>query len=86
MTVRWTVRAAEPTEQGCARGENEALLHELRSNSLHAPQVRFISKTYSGAMNRPAIINISYFPYAPVIDNQKHFQANQLHLWYKTLL
>ena len=21
MTVRWTVRAAEPTEQGCARGE-----------------------------------------------------------------
>ena len=27
MTVRWTVRAAEPTEQGCARGETEALLH-----------------------------------------------------------
>ena len=24
MTVRWTVRAAEPTEQGCARGETAA--------------------------------------------------------------
>ena len=37
MTVRWTVRAAELTEQGYARGETEALLP--------APQVRFISKT-----------------------------------------
>ena len=36
MTVRWTVRAAELTEQGYARGETKALLP--------APQVRFIQK------------------------------------------
>ena len=37
MTVRWTVRAAELTEQGYARGETKALLP--------APQVRFIEKS-----------------------------------------
>ena len=37
MTVRWTVRAAEPTEQGCARGETEALLHfSCTAGALHS--------------------------------------------------
>ena len=85
MTVRWTVRAAEPTEQGCARGETAAptIIHCASAcKQKYAPHTS-VKNQKKRCKKHPFFYTLFWFLYQ-CLSLLSHFVASRVPMLWKS--